>query len=34
MCGITGYFGNGNQEILKKMTQTLHHRGPDDEGFI
>jgi len=33
MCGITGYFGNGNQEILKKMTQTLHHRGPDDEGF-
>lgn len=33
MCGIAGYFGNGNQETIKKMTQTLHHRGPDDEGF-
>lgn len=33
MCGIAGYFGKGNQEILLKMTKTLIHRGPDDEGF-
>ncbi|OGZ32970.1 MAG: asparagine synthase (glutamine-hydrolyzing), partial [Candidatus Portnoybacteria bacterium RBG_13_40_8] len=33
MCGITGYFGEGNREILKKMTDSLRHRGPDDEGF-
>ncbi len=33
MCGIAGYFGQGDQEILEKMTKTLRHRGPDDEGF-
>ena len=33
MCGITGYFGQGNQGILKKMTDSLKHRGPDDQGF-
>ncbi|MDD4900821.1 MAG: asparagine synthase (glutamine-hydrolyzing) [Patescibacteria group bacterium] len=33
MCGIAGYFGQGSQEILKKMTGALRHRGPDDEGF-
>ena len=33
MCGIAGYFGSGNQEILAKMTNALRHRGPDDEGF-
>ena len=33
MCGITGYFGEGNREILKKMTDSLRHRGPDDEVF-
>ena len=33
MCGIAGYFGQGNQEILKRMTISLKHRGPDDEGF-
>jgi len=33
MCGICGYFGKGDQEILKKMTEQLHHRGPDDEDF-
>ena len=33
MCGIAGYFGQGNQEILKRMTSSLKHRGPDDEGF-
>ena len=33
MCGITGYFGKGDSQILKQMNETLRHRGPDDEGF-
>ncbi len=39
MCGITGIikYGNQNQEIsepiLKKMTNIIRHRGPDDEGI-
>jgi asparagine synthase (glutamine-hydrolysing) len=34
MCGIAGYYGQGNIEILKGMTRSLTHRGPDDEGFF
>ncbi|MFA6308029.1 MAG: asparagine synthase (glutamine-hydrolyzing) [Patescibacteria group bacterium] len=34
MCGITGYLGKGNQDILEKMTNSLYHRGPDDKGFL
>lgn len=38
MCGITGkiYFDYSmtvNPEELKRMTDSLYHRGPDDEGF-
>ena len=33
MCGITGFIGQGNRQILEKMTETLKHRGPDDAGF-
>ncbi len=33
MCGITGYIGQGDRRILEKMTGSLRHRGPDDEGF-
>jgi len=33
MCGITGYLGQGNEEILRRMTDSLRHRGPDDKGF-
>lgn len=36
MCGIAGFSGNidGNKnEILKKMTDKIAHRGPDQEGF-
>lgn len=39
MCGITGIinYGSQNQEIsesiLKKMTNIIRHRGPDDEGI-
>lgn len=34
MCGIAGFFGVGDQDILKRMTSRLVHRGPDDEGFL
>jgi asparagine synthase (glutamine-hydrolysing) len=38
MCGIAGIFNFRTQEpvsprLLKAMTDTLVHRGPDDEGF-
>lgn len=33
MCGIAGYFGKGDSVVLKKMADTLLHRGPDDEGY-
>lgn len=32
MCGIAGYIGKGNQQLLGKMLGTLRHRGPDGEG--
>src|SRR5690348_11052098 len=37
MCGIAGFLADGDrgvrQDILRRMTRSLHHRGPDDEGF-
>jgi asparagine synthase (glutamine-hydrolysing) len=38
MCGICGIFEPGRQSVieqsvLKRMTDTIAHRGPDDEGF-
>lgn len=33
MCGIFGFTGRQNQELLKKMAFNLKHRGPDGEGF-
>jgi asparagine synthase (glutamine-hydrolysing) len=33
MCGICGFTGKPNKYLIKKMTGTLKHRGPDDEGF-
>ncbi|MBX3008345.1 MAG: asparagine synthase (glutamine-hydrolyzing) [Melioribacteraceae bacterium] len=38
MCGITGifHFDNSrhvNKSLLKRMTNIVHHRGPDGEGF-
>lgn len=33
MCGICGFTGSANPEILSKMCRTIAHRGPDDEGF-
>ena len=34
MCGIAGFIGKGNREILKQMTDALVYRGPDEEGFF
>lgn len=37
MCGIIGYIDfdkNSNADVLKKMTDSLHHRGPDDSGIL
>ncbi len=33
MCGIAGTFGFGNETLLRTMTTTLAHRGPDGEYF-
>ena len=32
MCGITGFFGTGDTQILDAMTDSLSHRGPDARG--
>jgi asparagine synthase (glutamine-hydrolysing) len=39
MCGITSIYNtislsNINPELIKKMNNALHHRGPDDEGYF
>ena len=34
MCGITGFLGMNDQRLLWKMTNSLSHRGPDDEGIF
>ena len=36
MCGIAGIIGaptEGNQAALRRMTDAMHQRGPDDQGF-
>ena len=37
MCGIAGIINKNNKKInetgLKNMTDSIAHRGPDDEGF-
>jgi asparagine synthase (glutamine-hydrolysing) len=32
MCGIAGYFGFQDTELLDGMLNSIKHRGPDDEG--
>ena len=32
MCGIAGFFGFEDKELLNKMLDSLYHRGPDDHG--
>ena len=34
MCGIAGVTGSHRVEAIKKMTDVLAHRGPDDSGFF
>jgi asparagine synthase (glutamine-hydrolysing) len=33
MCGICGFVGLNDEQLLKRMTASLIHRGPDEEGF-
>ncbi len=32
MCGIAGATGSGQDDLVRRMTAALVHRGPDDEG--
>ncbi len=32
MCGIAGFWGKGNESVMRAMTEALHHRGPDFTG--
>ena len=39
MCGFTGFFSDSTElinrnELIKKMSDTIIHRGPDSEGFF
>ena len=34
MCGIAGFIGQGDEAILRRMTDSLKRRGPDDQGFF
>lgn len=33
MCGITGFSGSKNPELLRHLTDMLRHRGPDADGY-
>jgi len=34
MCGICGFYGLNDKELLKKMSHIIDCRGPDDKGFF
>ncbi len=34
MCGITGFWGPPDRALLEAMTESLRHRGPDDDGYF
>jgi asparagine synthase (glutamine-hydrolysing) len=35
LCGITGVIGEGaKEEIVRRMCNTIRHRGPDDDGYL
>lgn len=34
MCGICGFAGLGNDALLRAMTASIAHRGPDEDGFF
>jgi asparagine synthase (glutamine-hydrolysing) len=33
MCGLAGFVGTGDEDVLRDMTAALVHRGQDDEGY-
>lgn len=33
MCGICGFTGEKDQVVLKRMADSIFHRGPDEDGF-
>jgi len=33
MCGICGFTGNKNEAVLRRMAESIFHRGPDEGGF-
>ena len=34
MCGICGTIGYDSTKHIRTMLETIHHRGPDEEGFF
>ena len=34
MCGISGFYGSSNRELLTKMNDEMAHRGPDGHGIF
>jgi asparagine synthase (glutamine-hydrolysing) len=34
VCGIAGFFGPPDPDLLAEMTSRIEHRGPDDSGFL
>lgn len=34
MCGIAGFYGFKNHDLIKKISLELKHRGPDGEGYF
>jgi len=34
MCGIAGFYGFRNDDLIKKISKEIVHRGPDGEGFF
>ena len=34
MCGICGFAGDKNEDLLRGMAAALRHRGPDEDGFF
>ncbi len=34
MCGIAGFYGPPDSDLLARMTSAIYHRGPDDHGYF
>ena len=34
MCGVCGFYGKPDADLLRRMTAAQRHRGPDAEGFL